>query len=34
VIANYEQIAENAQIVPMTDEQATKAKQDLASAEQ
>lgn len=34
VLANYETISENAQIVPMTADQATKAKAELAKAEQ
>ena len=33
VIANASSIADAAKIVPMTDEQATKAKSDLATAE-
>jgi phosphate transport system substrate-binding protein len=34
VIADYKTIADNAKIVPMTDAQAAKAKQDLTTAEQ
>ena len=34
VVANCADIAEAAKIVPLTDEQATKAKSDLQSAEQ
>ena len=34
VIANYQAIAKSSQIVPMTTDQAAKAKQELANAEQ
>jgi hypothetical protein len=33
VIENYQAIAENSQIVPMTQEQADKGKQELTAAE-